>query len=109
MIKPVHIVIDGACNMVNVHSERIRTSTSHFWRFSNSSEVSLKAGALGQPSLCAVGVSRTGETGDVDRQVHPSITTFGGVRKERMISATKIINATKMVSCSEYSSVLRIM
>ena len=87
----IHIVIDGACNMVNVHSERIRTSTLHFWRFTDSSEVSLKAGALGQPSLCAVGVSRTGETGDVDRQVHPSITTFGGVRKERMISATKIM------------------
>ena len=72
--------------------EYIRTSTFHFWRFSNSPEVSLKAGALGQPSLCAVAVSRTGETGVVDRQVHPSITTFEGGRKERMGGGEQGVN-----------------
>jgi len=42
-------------------------STFSLWRFSNSSEVSCKAWALGQSLLCTVAVSRTRETGKVYR------------------------------------------
>ena len=57
------------------------TSTLCFWRFSDSSVVSLETGTLGQPRLCTVTVGWTGEAGAI-RFICPS-TASCTVREER--------------------------
>ena len=63
---------------LNNKNKKMRlTSTLCFWRFSDSSVVSLETGTLGQPRLCAVTVGRTGEAGAI-RFICPSTTSCRG-------------------------------